>query len=260
MNKLYKQDYATDEPPADPTPPVDPANPDTPLVEPIKDDGNWEKRYGDLRRYTDKVVNDVKAQNEALKNQIVEVTNRKPDVPMPTSEAEIETWRKQYPDVYNIMRTLAISESRREMETVHARVQDLDLREKRFTRDQAYRKLVELQPDFDRLKEDAKFIEWLQVQPADIQAWLTSNTDDPYKASRAIDLYKADMGISKKPNAAAVQTSKAITPSKAQEPSPTQGRTFKASEIQGMSIKQYEKLEKEIDEANREGRIVNDLR
>ena len=61
-----------------------------------------------------------------------------------------------------------------------------------------FKELLRLHPDFDTLKNDEKFLSWLDEQPESISDGIYKNNTDAKWASRVISLYKADTGTPKK--------------------------------------------------------------
>ena len=50
-------------------------------------------------------------------------------------------------------------------------------------------------PDFEEIKNSEDFHSWAKNQPQSIQDWIYSNTDDADLATRALDLFKNDIGM-----------------------------------------------------------------
>jgi len=108
------------------------------------------------------------------------------------------------------------------------------------------------------LKSNEEFLEWLGKQPESISNGIYKNNTDAQWASRVVDLYHSDIGKgkstkSKKGEDAAINvtssTSREVTTEKGQK------RIWKVSEIQSLKPWDFEKVEKEIDQARSEGRI-----
>ena len=124
-------------------------------------------------------------------------------------------------------------------------------------KEKAYEELLRLQPDFDTLKADEKFLEWLSQQPESISNGIYNNNTDAKWASRVVDLYKADSGskgtqLSKKADAASSVSSP--TPREISSKGGNE-KVWKASEIERLKPCEFEKFEKEIDKARSEGRL-----
>ena len=111
------------------------------------------------------------------------------------------------------------------------------------------------------MQNEHRFHNWAEDQPKWIQDALYENENDARSASRAIDLYKADMGISKKKPAtskdAARSTNTKSTRTKLQEDSSSD--YLRESAVQSMSAKEYEKNQDDIMEAIRSGKFVYDI-
>jgi len=103
-----------------------------------------------------------------------------------------------------------------------------------------------------------KFLEWLDGQPPSISDGVTKNNKDSKWAIRVLDLYKADKGLSKSKPKSNASAAESVTRTKAKSVNVdgnTNKKVWKASEIQKMNPAMYEKYEKEIDLAFKEGRI-----
>ena len=139
----------------------------------------------------------------------------------------------------------------------------LSLKEKeaQLEKDKAYQELLRLQPDFDTLKTDENFTGWLDKQPTSISDGIYNNNTDARWASRVVDLYRADIGTKgakkstvNKSKDAAMSVSKTNTTNVAT--SKQDGKIWKVSDIAKLKPWEFEKLEKEIDQARAEGRIT----
>ena len=80
----------------------------TPIAErPAKaEDRVFKKRYDDLKKHYDSTLNKHKEEVRTLRSQLESST--KQFVP-PKSKDELEAWRKEYPDVYDMVETIAIN-------------------------------------------------------------------------------------------------------------------------------------------------------
>ena len=86
------------------------------------------------------------------------------------------------------------------------------------------------------------------------------NATDARWASRVVDLYKADNGLSKstkKPVSKKKDAAMSVSKGTAREvaSSKIEGKIWKASEIRSLKPWEFEKLEGELDTARQEGRI-----
>lgn len=237
---------------------VDDALDNAPATNPEEE--TFKKRYGDLRRYSaekEKKYNDAIA---ALQEQL-EASTRK-QITLPKTEEELAQWEQDYPDVAKIMETIAMKKADERTKSIEERLKKVDERERQTAKERAELELKRLHPDYLEISMDREFHEWAAEQPAWVQDALFKNDNDARAAARAIDLYKADMGLTaakpkKRDDSAADYVPKG---SRSQVPDRDGGKkTFKESEISRLNSRQYEALEDEIMLARRENRIIYDL-
>ena len=150
------------------------------------------------------------------------------------------------------------SESR--AKTLEEKVKLLQEREQELVRLDAEKELKSRHPDFDDIRNSDDFHDWAKSQPESIQSWIYSNASDPEAASRALDLFKSDMGInSPKKKSSAGSKSKAsaadMVSAKTTNVEPKQAKIWTEKEILALSPAEFDRLEKEIDKAWEEGRI-----
>jgi len=219
-----------------------------------KPDHDYKKRYDDLKRHYDKKL----TQFEEEKRQL-ETATQQANVPMPKTVEELEEFKTQYPDVYGVVETVAAMQASERTSELQKELEVIKEREKETVVQAAYRELTNNHPDFDDIKTDEKFLEWLQEQPESISDGIYNNNTDARWASRVLDLYKADAGISKrKTSKAKADAATSVRAPRAREITSEQGgdkRIWKASEIRGLKPWEFEKLEGELDSARQEGRI-----
>ena len=219
-----------------------------------KPDHDYKKRYDDLKRHYDKKL----TQFEEEKRQLATATQQA-NVPMPKTVEELEEFKTQYPDVYGVVETVAAMQASERTSELQKELEVIKEREKETVVQAAYRELTNNHPDFDDIKTDEKFLEWLQEQPESISDGIYNNNTDARWASRVLDLYKADAGISKrKTSKAKADAATSVRAPRAREITSEQGgdkRIWKASEIRSLKPWEFEKLESELDSARQEGRI-----
>lgn len=221
----------------------------------------FKKRYGDLRRHSQKVENDLRKEVEELK-RLVEQTAEK-QMKLPAKDEDIDAWARQYPDVYRIVESIAVKKAKETQKSLEERMRQVDETERETARQKARIELLKVHPDFDRIEDDDDFHDWAEDQPKWVQDALYENDTDYRSAARAIDLYKADKGISNKKNKsedgrAAAQAVNTRTRS-APNPSADQEGVFYESQVQKMSISEYEAKQEDIVKAMRSGKFVYDV-
>jgi len=220
---------------------------------------NFKKRYGDLRRHSQKKEEEFNAKLAALEAKLEKAT--KQELVLPKSDEELEAWAKQYPDIAGIIETIADKKSKASAEDLEKRMADLEELRVTATREKAEAELIKMHPDFIQIREDDTFHNWAKDQPKWVQDALYENVDDAKSVARVIDLYKVDKGITKvkkggsdKAAASSVKTKSAAVP----EPDES-SKYVKESDVAAMSIKEYEKRQEEILDAQRNGRFIYDI-
>jgi hypothetical protein len=260
----YREGLYDSDPAEDPEPEEDPDEEGesfTTTPEQVADTTDWKKRYGDLKSYHDKKLNEVKAEQEQFK---AEVSAAARQAPQKTNE-ELEEFRSEYPDVMEIVETVAEKKAQERAATLTAEVAELQQKNRGQEAQTAYQELLNTHTDFDELREDKNFLGWLNAQPEEISDAIFKNNTNVMWASRVVDMYKAEVGIKKsdKPkrtknqrnrDAATSVGSKRSTPLKTDDGK----RIWKLSEIRSLKGAEFEKHEAEIDAAVEEGRIVDD--
>ncbi len=219
-----------------------------------KPDHDYKKRYDDLKRHYDTKLAEFQAEKQQL-----EAATKQANVPMPKTVEELEEFKAQYPDVYGVVETVAAMQASERTNELQKELEVIKEREKETVVQAAYRELTANHPDFDTIKSDDKFLAWLQEQPESISDGIYKNNTDARWASRVLDLYKADAGISKKKTSKAkTDAATSVRAPKARDITSEQSgetRIWKASEIRSLKPWEFEKLESELDSARQEGRI-----
>ena len=225
-------------------------------------DHDWKKRYSDLKSYHDRKNNEWSQQQELIeaKLKLAEQKANHPEI-LPKSPEELEEFKKEYPDVYNVVETVAKLQSAERMQEVEARLEELKKSEQESQIRLAEKELLSLHPDFIEIKDSPEFLSWLDEQPASIAEGIKKNRTDAKWASRVLDLFKVDNNISpkkrgrqKKSNAESA--AEAVTKTEKVSVSPEgEAKVWTSEEIAKLKPWEFEKLESEIDKASREGRI-----
>lgn len=225
-----------------------------------QDDVDYKKRYDDLKRHYDAKVSEWKEEKKDLaaqgesSPQLDALTRLK----APKSLEELEQFKQQYPDVYGVVETISalradstVEELRNEVNRLREREQDMEVQK-------AYQELLRYHEDFDDLRNDDKFLAWLDEQPSTLSDGIYKNNTDAKWAARVIDLYKADSGLSKNKGSTNASAAETVTKRVAKDVN-TKGtggqRIWKASEIGRMKPHEFEANEAELDAARAEGRI-----
>ena len=219
---------------------------------------SFKKRYGDLRRHSQKQLQEQVEKINALQSQLEKST--KQEIKLPKSDEDIEAWARKYPDVAAIVETIAIKKAQEQSSGLEARVKEIDDMRDKANRDKAEIELMTAHPDFSDIRDSDEFHEWAEEQPKWIQDALYENDDDSRSASRAIDLYKADKGIKVKRSNTSRDAAKAVSKTNTRsEPSGEESGMIKESTVQKMTAQQYEKNSDAVMEAIRSGKFIYDI-
>jgi len=219
----------------------------------------FKKRYSDLRRHQQQQAEEFKKEIEALKSQLNQATKK--EMKLPKSDADIEQWAADYPDVAAIVETIAMKKAREQSSALEERVKVVDEMQYTAKKEKAEAELMRLHPDFNDIRDSDEFHDWAEDQPKWVQDALYDNDNDARSAARAIDLYKADMGIAKSKPAKDKDAAKSVsTRNSRSRPQDDESSTYlKESQVQKMSPQQYEKMSDEIMEAIRSGKFIYDV-
>jgi len=219
---------------------------------------SYKKRYADLRRGSQKAKEDLEQRINALESQLKQSTEQ--EMQLPKSDEDIDAWASKYPDVAAIVETIAIKKAREQQAGLEDRVKEIDEMRESATRERAEVELLKDHPDFGNIRDSDQFHNWAEEQPKWVQDALYENENDARAASRAIDLYKADMGISnKKPKRKDAAKSVNTRNSRSQPDATSNNSKMSESRVNKMTSKEYEKHQDEIMEAIRTGNFIYDI-
>ena len=217
---------------------------------------DYKKRYDDLKKHYDSKLNEFKVREQEL---LDEATKNRPTYKAPKSAEDLEQFAKEYPDVYEVVETVSHLQAEEKTKVLEERLEALQNREKELIRKSAEKRLMENHPDFEDIRNSDDFHIWAKEQPQSIQDWIYKNTEDADLASRALDLFKRDIGMdveTKKSNSKKSKKSAAdMVSTKTTTVEPKQAKVWTEKEIASMSMDEFDKYEEEISQAMIEGRI-----
>ena len=232
------------------------AQEETPKDEPYKRP-DYKKRYDDLKKHYDSKLNEFKSREQEL---LEEAANSRPSYVAPKSPEELEKFREEYPDVYEVVETVSHLQSEEKSKDLREKLEKLQSREQELIRKDAEKRLMDKHPDFEDIRNSDDFHGWAKEQPKSIQDWVYNNADDADLASRALDLFKKDIGMDvapKKSNSKQSKKSAAdMVSTKTTSVEPKQDKVWTEREIAKMSMAEFDKHEAEISTAMQEGRIA----
>ena len=220
---------------------------------------DYKKRYDDLKRYYDRKLGEWTNKEGDLKAQL---RDNRPKYTPPKSADELSAFKKDYPDIYGVVETVSHLQSQNEMKGLQEEVSSLKKANTALSQREAQLELSKLHPDFNQIKESDDFHNWADSQPMEIKSWIYENNSNGTLAARAVDLYKKDrgLGLDKKTTEdnKVSQGADLLVKTNEQNQPPTNNQViFKSSDFERMSDAEFEKNEKDILIAQREGRIIN---
>ena len=251
-NKLFKSDDVNE---AEQAGNVEVENLETNKDKPYKRP-NYKKRYDDLKKHYDSKLNEFKIREQELLN---EAASNRPAYQAPKTEEELEEFKTKYPDVFEVVETVAHMQSESKAKVLEERLSQLQEREAQMLRQSAEERLMEKHPDFNEIRNSDDFHAWAKEQPQSIQDWIYNNSDNPDLASRALDLFKKDLGIEAEPKKTTSKKTKSaadMVSTKTTSVEPKSEKVWSEREIAAMSMDEFDKHEAEISEAMQQGRIV----
>ena len=97
---------------------------------------DYKKRYDDLKKHYDNKLNEFKSREEELLKQAI------PEYKAPKTEEELEEFKKQYPDVFEVVETVAHLQSESKAKVLEERLSQLQEREAQMLRQSAEERLM----------------------------------------------------------------------------------------------------------------------
>ena len=213
---------------------------------------NYKKRYDDLKRHYDDKVNEFKQREQEIQAQT------SPNYTTPKTHEDLEKFKREYPDLYDTVETVAHLQSSEQVNQLQGQLQAIQEREAKIVKREAEADLLANHPDFEDIRGSESFHEWAGVQPEQIQDWIYNNPDNAQLASKAIALYKIENGIQTQTKSQPKQRGSAadMVSTKTKTIDTKEPKIWSEREIAMMSLDQFDKYEEEIQQAISEGRVV----
>ncbi len=221
----------------------------------------FKKRYGDLRSHSQKREQQLQKEFEDRLAAKEEELRKFKEAVSPKSDTELEEFKTEYPDLADVIESMSRKQAKELTKHLEEEIKSLKKNSKELEKEKVHNLIRKEHSDWDELKDDSNFHEWLLEQPKEIQNWMFGKIDADL-ASKAIKLYKTEKGIkTKKPSSdGRASAAEAVITNKRTDPPEANSRSkkiWKASEIEKMSGPEWDKHEDEILLANSEGRIDN---
>ena len=157
----------------DPDPEPNPAEEEIPEAATSKEESNsfveqttkseqpehdYKKRYDDLKKHYDAKIEEHKSKEEELLDLAKQASGGGVKYIPPKTPEELEQFKEQYPDVYNVIETVAHSQAENKTKALQDEIKDLQGDRQRLTKEKAEQELLRLHPDFMNIKADEDFI------------------------------------------------------------------------------------------------------
>ena len=218
---------------------------------------NYKKRYDDLKKHYDTKLNEFRAREQELANKVQQA---QPVYEAPKSLEELERFKSEYPDVYEVVESVAHLKSEDKIKGLTDKVAIIEAREQDIMRREAEKDLMEKHPDYSDLRNNDDFHNWAETQPEEIQDWIYNNPNNASLASKAIDLFKMESGITEPSNQQNAKSKQKVDASQMISTKTTtvdtnEPKVWTQEEIAALPMDEFDRLESEIDKALDEGRV-----
>jgi hypothetical protein len=235
---------------------------------------DFKKRYDDLKRHYDTKLNEWKQEKELINAKISVEAKKQSIRELPKTEEELHEFKEKYPDVYDVVETISTLQANERVKEIEEKLSDLRLKEQEAVVQTAGKQLLNIHPDFDVLKESDVFLSWLDEQPSNMADGIYKNNTDVKWAARVIDLFKADNNIKtpkshnkskspkrsqSSPSNSAAQAVTRTNSKRSLDDFQNDKKIWSVQEISKLKSHEYEKVEKEIDRALKEGRVMDSV-
>jgi hypothetical protein len=213
----------------------------------------FKKRYGDLRRHSQK-------ERQELLDRIEKLEKGNKEIVPPTSKEELESWIKKYPQVASIVSTIADKKAKEMFSSAEARLAKIDELQAEADKKTAEAKILEAHSDFLSIRDSDDFHDWAEQQAKWVQDALYENEDDPKSVISVLDLYKFKTGKTTADKKKVQKSAASSVKSKASEPdADVSSRKIRESAVSKMSDAEYEENEEAILAAMRNGNFIYDM-
>jgi hypothetical protein len=227
-----------------------------PEQKPAKDneDENWKTRYGDLRRHSQKIENEQKAEIERLKKLAEQKATEA--IRPPATDEELQAWMEEYPQVARIVETIAERKARELDGTYAEKLTKLEKVEYDYNRTKAEKALAKKHPDFEDIRNDKRWYEWLSTKSKKVQDTIYEAGAGIEDIADVIDMFKVQTKWGKDDKGSKRSGPEAVADTRSGGGiKPGDGRTVRYSDamVAKMSDAEYAKHEAAINEARRTG-------
>lgn len=210
-----------------------------------REEETWKKRYSDLRSHSQK-------REDALKQELDQIKREKAMADLPTQE-EAEKWALENPQAASIIRAI----TNKQVEHTAPRHEDVHAIKQELEKSKQEARIRKVHPDFEEVTDlsNTQFHDWIAEQTQSVQDLIYSgNADD---VIWAVSLFKKETKQTFSPNkdAAKAVNSKGVST----QPDAGGKKKFSESQVQSMSLSDYEKNADAIHASMQNGTFSYDL-
>lgn len=218
---------------------------------------SFKKRYSDIRKYMQEKDTEYKREIEDLKGRLSNSSQK--SLEEVTTKEEIEAWAKQNPKANALIRALAEEQASEKMKGLEGRVKEVEAMRTQARKEKAEALLLSMHPDFTNIRNDDAFHEWAREQPSWAQTALYDEPDDVKSVARVLDLYKIDKGIKTKKASPDKDAASSVKSRRSAVDTNDSSSYLSESQVEKMSIKEYEGRMEEIFKAQQSGKFIYDM-
>lgn len=222
------------------------------------EDATFKKRYSDLRTHMNRVQAEHKRELEEVKRQLE--NNTRQGIKLPKSEDEINAWMQEFPDVAKIVQSIAMRAVNEKEAEYNKRFEEVEKLKAQSAAEKAYAQLMRAHPDFDEIRAEDDFHDWVSTKSKQIRYALYEQNTDWQSAAEAISLFKLETGWGKPKKKPVDSRDAAEGAPRGSRVEVGQGKSegkkiWYEDDIGRMRPKEFELYETEIEQARLEGRI-----
>ena len=234
--------------------------------------GGWKDRYSNLRRHSQQKEQASNSRIEELEAQVNNLSegSNEAKTNIPSTPEELETFKTDNPDLYNVFEALVKQNVNESTESVTSEIAELKKAKAESDISAAHAKVLKAHPDADEVTSSDDIVKWLDSKPKAIsknyEDILYNSTDHASMAS-VISQFKSETDYGKptkktKKKEDTLDASKNVS-SKRTTIDPNAGQdadnTISESYVTSLSSKEAKEQMSEIKAAQREGRFIYDL-
>jgi hypothetical protein len=220
-------------------------------------DVDWKSRYDNLRSWSNKKITEMQVSEEQVKKQLQKDLNLQD----PLTQEQLDEILKKNPDLYKFVETIADNRATVRSKEMEDELEDVRKNFKKTLRDKAELQILAEHKDWNELKVDSNFNDWVEQRPKETQDSVYEQNTNPQPVIDLLNYYKLEKGFSTVHRSSNRDEEKDLARFVDTKDSPSPGKGNKKiwteSEVAALSSKDkywFEKNHDEIMLARQEGR------